>query len=100
MTDKTSKLIGKSIIAGFAYNVMVPNPFPYDDPTIILASIFVSIILAVAIPIVPTILYAFYYISTKNKEKSKKVLYVSFDIIFWIWMTIMALSFLTRLLGY
>lgn len=93
MTHKTSKLIGKSIIAGFAYNLAVPNPFPYDDPTIIIGSILVSIILAVAFPVVPAILYAFYYIFSKNKEKSKKILYVSFDIIFWIWMIVMILGF-------
>ena len=92
MTDKTSKHIGKSIIAGFAYNLVVPNPFPYDEPKIIIANVTVSIMIAFAFQIIPGIFYYLYYVFTKDKEKSKKIFNVSFNIVFWIWMVFMVLG--------
>ena len=93
MSNKTVIHIFKSLLTGLAYMLLLTkNPFPGEDPTIIISSLIVVIFIALAFQIIPLIIYFLSYLFTSNKDKAKNIFNRSFNILFWLWMAFMIIG--------
>ena len=79
MSNKTVIHIIKSLLAALTLQFT-------DFESINIVSVLSILIFAVLLQFIPLLLYSLTYSFSKNKDKSKNIFNLTFNVIFWIWM--------------
>lgn len=80
MSNKTVIHIIKSFLAALTLQ------FTEYFEGVTIVSVLASLIFALFLQLIPLLLYSLTYLFSKNKDKSKNIFNLTFNIIFWIWM--------------